>query len=156
MTLDTEVRINWPVPFKELLDHVTRVAGGSPDAVVRCETQVSIYNGPGQGLKTLAGVRWSESPDDDYGDYPAPPALVILDLNNPYGFGEPENTGRWVQANQILPQVVEWLDEQNVPRTAWCWQDETAGTWHPGTTPVRALWDQSIPREVLPGYGEDW
>jgi hypothetical protein len=142
MTLTTEVRIDWPVPAIRLLDHVTAVAGGDPATVARHVEDGHVWNRAGQGLRTLAGVRFSERPDYGYddGEYrsPAPRALVILTLDNPYGYGV-ENTGRYVQANEILPAVVEWLDDHGVPRDRWWWEDETAGTYHPGTTSVRYL-----------------
>lgn len=146
MTITTEVRINWPVPAIKLLDHVTRVAGGDP-AKVRRNTDVNwCYNRPAQGLRTLAGVTWSERPmsviefDDDYrAEYP--PALVVLSIDNPYGYGPPENTGRWVQAFEILPKIVEWLDDQGVPRECWWWEDECAGEYYPGTVDVAQLWN---------------
>lgn len=142
MTITTEVRIAWPVPAEQLLDHVTVVAGGDPKTVHRITTGSEdggpwIANRAAQGLATLASVRWSEQLMVN-GDYPNPPSLVVLSIDNPYGFGE-ENRGRWVQANMILPAVVEWLDDQGVPRDAWWWEDETAGTWHPGTVDVHFL-----------------
>ena len=73
--------------------------------------------------------------------------VVILSIDNPYGFGDDENRGRWWQANKILPEVVAWLDERQVPRECWWWADETAGTFHPGTCDVRLL-DSDEPREV--------
>lgn len=165
MTLTTQVRINWPVPAVKLLDHVTTVAGGDPATVRRehrrtgepfyegstlVRTRELVRNCVGQGLKTLALVTWAEHPETDRGDdeysIPVPPALVVLSIDNPYGFGH-EDRGRWVQANLILPAVADWLDEQGVPRDAWWWDDETAGTFHPGTTDVRYL-DTNDEREV--------
>lgn len=133
MTITTEVRINWPVPAVALLDHVTRVAGGDPTAVRRRSTATSVANELGQGLRTLADVWFSELPDN--GD--APPAHVILTIDNPYGFKSP--TGIEVQAREILPAVVEWLDAQGVPRDRWWWEDESRGTYHPGTCDVALL-----------------
>jgi hypothetical protein len=151
MTLTTEVRINWPVPAVKLLDHVTAMAGGDPATVARRVSDTSVYNHAGQGLRTLAGIRWMEQPETDLGEpdwpHPCPPALVVLSLDNPYGYGEDEHRGRWVQANDILPAVVEWLDEQGVPRDQWWWEDETAGTYHPGTIDVRYL-DSTDERET--------
>ena len=137
MTLTTEVRINYPVPAKALLDHVTRVAGGDPDTIVRGSEPGSMSNRAGQGLKTLAWVNWSEEPDEGDPEWPCPPALVVLSIDNPYGFGG--ETGRAVQANEILPRVVEWLDDRGVPRESWWWEDETAGTYHPGSVDVALL-----------------
>ncbi len=143
MTITTEVRINWPVPAVALLDHVTRVAGGDPATVRRRVETVgtggTAMNVGGQGLRTLAWIRWAETPDTGEESWLAPEAMVVLTLDNPYGFGPPQNTGRWVQANEILPAVVEWLDNRGVPRDRWWWEDETAGTFHPGTTLVQYL-----------------
>lgn len=166
MTLTTQVRINWPVPAVKLLDHVTVVAGGDPATIARkrhrpgepyYEGSTLIYeregvrNQIGQGLKTLASIEWSEQQETDRGDEdypePCPPALVVLSIDNPYGFPPDESRGRWVQANLILPAVVEWLDDQGAPRDCWWWEDETAGTFHPGTTDVRFL-DTADEREV--------
>jgi hypothetical protein len=165
MTLTTQVRINWPVPAVKLLDHVTLVAEGDPRTVERRShgpgdpywegstfnhQRHGVRNRAGQGLMTLASIEWGEHPETDAGDdeypIPVPPALVVLSIDNPYGFGH-EDRGRWVQANRILPAVVEWLDGQGVPRDQWWWEDETAGTFHPGTTDVRFL-DTKDEREV--------
>lgn len=156
MTLTTQVRINYPVPAEQLLDHVTRVAGGDPATVARrCHApgdayewgggvhdEFSIWNKAGQGLRTLAGVKWSENVNEP--GWPMPPALVVLSIDNPYGTAL--ESGRSVQANEILPAVVEWLDDHGVPRTAWWWEDETGGTYHPGTEDVAKL-NTSEPRE---------
>jgi hypothetical protein len=151
MTLTTEVRINWPVPAMKLLDHITEIAGGDPDSIARRVTVNGAYNRAGQGLMTLAGIRWMEQPETDVGEvdepWPVPPALVVLHVDNPYGYGDDEHRGRWVQANRVLPAVVEWLDQQGVPRTSWWWEDETAGTYHPGTEPVSKL-DSGDERET--------
>lgn len=159
MTITTDVRINYPVDAIGLLDHVTRVAGGDPATIKRktiaageefygsADSHHRTWNQAGQGLRTLASVAYSEHGVTTY-DGECPPALVIIDVDNPYGFGPPENTGCWVQAYEILPAIVEWLDDQSVPRDAWWWEDESAGTWHPGTTPVQALYDSDIERET--------
>lgn len=147
VTITTEVRVNWPVPAKRLLDHVTRTAGGDPATVRRREKSHSLSNHAGQGLRTLAGVRWSESPDEGEEDWPAPPALVVLWIDNPYGEVRPPS-GRDVQAFEILPAVVAWLDEQGVPRDRWHWEDESAGTFHPGTCDVGLL--------ATPGERSTW
>lgn len=154
MTITTEVRILWPVPAVALLDHVTRVAGGDPATVARTAEPGYIWNHAGQGLMTLAWVHWSEKPhtgyepeDEDDDAWPEPPALVRLAIDNPYGRADGPS-GRQVQAHTILPAVVEWLDAQGVPRDAWWWQDESAGTYHPGTVDVRLLDDDTTPREA--------
>lgn len=167
MTLTTQVRINWPVPAVRLLDHVTVVAGGDPATVQRrvaapgepyypggvsVARRHTVRNRAAQGLMTLAYVEWGEQPETNAGDedepWPVPPALVILSIDNPYGFGPDEDRGRWVQANRILPAVAEWLDDQGVPRDRWWWEDETAGTFHPGTSDVRLLDGPEDQREV--------
>lgn len=142
MTITTEVRINWPVPAVALLDHVTRAAGGDPINVLRNVEDRSgrheVWNRPMQGLRTWAWVRFAETPDSGDDFLPRPKAMVVLSIDNPYG-GLRSPSGREIQANEILPAVVEWLDEQGVPRDRWWWEDETAGTFHPGTTPVQYL-----------------
>lgn len=161
MTITTDVRINYPINAKGLLDHVTRFAGGDPATAVRTEWRVGdpdwgdrihstngIRNHAGQGFITLADVNWSECGLPSDPEWPSPPAVVCLSIDNPYGYGPPENTGHWLQAYEILPAVVAFLDQAGVPRTEWHWEDESNGTWHPGTTPVTALYDETIVRET--------
>lgn len=162
MTLTTQVRIDWPVAAVALLDHVTTVADGDPATVARrshapgdpswgdeTHTCHGVSNVAGQGLRTLASVRWGENQDVGYDDWPQPPALVVLTIDNPYGFAT--ETGRNVQATKILPAVRDWLDGFGVPRDRWWWEDETAGTFHPGTTDVSALDDPTVERETWTG-----
>lgn len=137
MTLTTQVRINHPVPAGRLLDVVTVAAGGDPATVGRWTEVGEVANEPAQGLETWARVRWAEQPDVGYEDYPMPPALVVLTLDNTWSWEPP--SAEAVQAG-ILEVVADWLDGQGVPRSSWWWwEDECAGTFHPGTTDVRLL-----------------
>jgi hypothetical protein len=43
--------------------------------------------------------------------------------------------------------VAAWLDAHGVARSEWWWEDESNGTWHPGTTDSARLWDDG-PRET--------
>lgn len=141
MTLTTEVRINHPVNPIRLLDQVTVTAGGDPATVRRRVEHDHALNAAAQGLRTLAMVKWSECVDEGYDDEaPAPPAVVILSIDNPYGRFD-GRSGREIQAFEILPAVAAWLDDEGVPRESWWWEDETAGTYHPGTFDVRHLAD---------------
>src|SRR5262245_45697356 len=143
MTLTTHVRINWPVPAVALLDAATIAAGGDPTTVERDEEHPSpiwnmswVRNRPSQGLDAFLHVRWSEKPDQGDEEVPEPPALVVLTIDTPEAARGRPTTGRELIAFQILPAVRDWLDAHHVPRTAWWWDDEYQGTYHPATTDV--------------------
>lgn len=152
MTFTTTIRINWPVPAVNLLDVATLAAGGDPPTVVRDEEHPSsiwnmswVRNRPDQGLAAYLHVRWTEQLDKGFESEPAPPALVILTIDTPY-VDSAGQTGHQAAAT-ILRPIQDWLDDHNVPRTSWWWEDEQKGSFHPGSTDVAALADPALPRE---------
>ena len=148
MTFTAHVRVNWPVPAVQLLDAATHAAGGDPATVERHEEHPSpiwntswVTNKPHQGLLAYLHVRWGEQPDHGDAGHPEPPALVILTIDTP-------ETAKAAIADAILPAVRDWLDDQGVPRTTWWWDDEKAGTRHPGATDVAAIADPTLHRDT--------
>lgn len=135
MTLTTQVRINHPVSAEQLLDVVTVAAGGVPSEVVRWREPGEVGNLPAQCLATWARVRFSERSDVGYDEQPMPPALVVLSIDNTWA--------SWPSAYElqvgVLRSVVAWLDEVGVPRSSWWWEDECAGSFHPGSVDVGLL-----------------
>jgi hypothetical protein len=48
----------------------------------------------------------------------------------------------------MLNAIATWLDDQNVPRDQWWWNDEHHGTFHPGTVDPAALVDPTVERST--------
>lgn len=153
MTLTTAVRINWPVPYEKLLDHMTTVVGGDPKTAIRSKGDGYLRNQAGQGFNSSLWIDWWEDGIVNTtcrycDDCSNPPAMVSLSFDNSYGSGSTgENNGRWFQAHVLLPELVKWLDTYQAPRDRWWFHNENYDVWHPGTEPVQNLFDKK-PHEM--------
>lgn len=147
MTVTTRVRISWPVMPISLLD-VASFAAGATDwrDIRRSGGRYDLSNDPGQNLLAWIGVRWHMNGDRVSRNRPAPPAETELHMDSS---SNSTMSAEYIHGHLILPVVARWLELDRYRHLGdWWWEDEPAGTWHPSTTPVQALYDMSIPREV--------
>lgn len=129
MTITTRIRIcSERISYVELLDAVSVRSGAVPGRTTRTggavEGKMTLRNHRGQGLHSALHVVQYDEVDHGESDYPLPPALTELWMDNPA-----TEEGLRFQAEELIPWVAVWLTEHGVHFADWWWRDEWRDEW---------------------------